>query len=124
MSLEDADELTKCLPCQTTILIDSYAINIRNPFWGPDSRVYRPSRFAKIPPQQVGVYPLVLSIVYVSIRFADAGVCAAEIQLDDVWVWVAQVSWVQCWRQNGARTGIPAVQPIRGLGEAEYEAGE
>lgn len=38
---------------KTTILIDSYAINIRNPFWGPDSRQYRPSRFASIPPQQV-----------------------------------------------------------------------
>ncbi|KAF4537676.1 Cytochrome p450 monooxygenase [Lasiodiplodia theobromae] len=41
------------IPKDTTILIDSYAINIRNPFWGPDSRVYRPSRFAKIPPQQL-----------------------------------------------------------------------
>ncbi|KAK7710019.1 hypothetical protein SLS57_008517 [Botryosphaeria dothidea] len=41
------------IPKNTTILIDSYAINIRNPFWGPDSRQYRPSRFASIPPQQL-----------------------------------------------------------------------
>ncbi|OJD30436.1 cytochrome p450 oxidoreductase [Diplodia corticola] len=41
------------IPKDTTILIDSYAINIRNPFWGPDSRRYRPNRFASIPSQQL-----------------------------------------------------------------------
>ncbi|KAL1640185.1 hypothetical protein SLS58_007136 [Diplodia intermedia] len=41
------------IPKDTTILIDSYAINIRNPFWGPDSHRYRPNRFASIPSQQL-----------------------------------------------------------------------
>ncbi|EOD44122.1 putative cytochrome p450 monooxygenase 2 protein [Neofusicoccum parvum UCRNP2] len=40
------------IPKDTTILVDSTAINVRNPFWGPDRTEYRPSRFASIPPQQ------------------------------------------------------------------------
>ena len=33
------------VPAGTSFVIDSYAINIRNPFWGEDSETYRPDRF-------------------------------------------------------------------------------
>ncbi|EFQ96923.1 cytochrome P450 monooxygenase GliC2 [Nannizzia gypsea CBS 118893] len=41
------------IPKDTTIIVDAFAINIRNPFWGPDSRSYRPSRFATIKQNQL-----------------------------------------------------------------------
>ena len=33
------------VPAGTSFVIDSYALNIRNPFWGADSETYRPQRF-------------------------------------------------------------------------------
>lgn len=33
------------VPACTSFVIDSYALNIRNPFWGADSETYRPQRF-------------------------------------------------------------------------------
>ncbi|KAL8716534.1 MAG: hypothetical protein Q9225_006146 [Loekoesia sp. 1 TL-2023] len=33
------------VPAGTHFVVDAYAINIRNPFWGPDSLAYRPTRF-------------------------------------------------------------------------------
>lgn len=33
------------VPACTSFVIDSYALNIRNPFWGADSNTYRPQRF-------------------------------------------------------------------------------
>lgn len=33
------------VPAGTSYVIDSYALNIRNPFWGEDSETYRPDRF-------------------------------------------------------------------------------
>lgn len=33
------------IPAGTSYVIDSYALNIRNPFWGEDSETYRPDRF-------------------------------------------------------------------------------
>lgn len=33
------------VPARTSFVIDSYALNIRNPFWGPDASTYRPTRF-------------------------------------------------------------------------------
>ncbi|EZF30492.1 Cytochrome P450 oxidoreductase [Trichophyton interdigitale] len=41
------------IPKDTTIIVDAFAINIRNPFWGPDNRSYRPSRFATIKQSQL-----------------------------------------------------------------------
>ncbi|EDP52457.1 cytochrome P450 monooxigenase GliC2 [Aspergillus fumigatus A1163] len=41
------------VPKDTTIIVDAFAINIRNPFWGPDNRAYRPSRFAGIKQSQL-----------------------------------------------------------------------
>ncbi|KAK2741488.1 hypothetical protein FQN57_005621 [Myotisia sp. PD_48] len=32
-------------PAETDFIVDSYALNIRNPFWGEDSEKYRPDRF-------------------------------------------------------------------------------
>ncbi|KZF25220.1 cytochrome P450 monooxygenase GliC2 [Xylona heveae TC161] len=37
------------IPKNTTVIIDAYAINVRNPFWGSNSGEYQPSRFANIP---------------------------------------------------------------------------
>ena len=33
------------VPAGTCFVVDSYALNIRNPFWGDDSESYRPQRF-------------------------------------------------------------------------------
>ena len=33
------------VPAGTDFVIDSYALNIRNPFWGEDTETYRPQRF-------------------------------------------------------------------------------
>ncbi|GIC87200.1 cytochrome P450 monooxygenase hasH [Aspergillus udagawae] len=41
------------IPKDTTVIVDAFAINIRNPFWGPDNRAYRPSRFAGIKQNQL-----------------------------------------------------------------------
>lgn len=41
-------------PMQMTCVVDAHAINIRNPFWGSDSREYRPGRFFSIPQTKVG----------------------------------------------------------------------
>lgn len=30
---------------QTSVVIDAHAININNPYWGPDTKEYRPERF-------------------------------------------------------------------------------
>jgi hypothetical protein len=42
------------VPKDTTVIVDAFA-NIRNPFWGPDNRSYRPSRFAGIKQNQVRI---------------------------------------------------------------------
>ncbi|KAK2616881.1 hypothetical protein QQS21_000259 [Conoideocrella luteorostrata] len=44
---------TYIIPKDTTVIVDAFAINIRNPFWGPDNRAYRPSRFANIKQSQL-----------------------------------------------------------------------
>jgi cytochrome P450 len=36
------------VPKNTTVIVDAHSLNIRNPFWGKDSRQYRPERFASI----------------------------------------------------------------------------
>jgi cytochrome P450 len=36
------------VPKGTTVIVDAHSLNIRNPFWGKDSRSYRPERFASI----------------------------------------------------------------------------
>ncbi|KAL5365578.1 cytochrome P450 monooxygenase GliC2 [Aspergillus floccosus] len=41
------------IPKDTTVIVDAFAINIRNPFWGPDNRAYRPSRFVGIKQNQL-----------------------------------------------------------------------
>ncbi|KAK1140027.1 hypothetical protein N8T08_010936 [Aspergillus melleus] len=41
------------VPKNTTVIVDAFAINIRNPFWGPDNRAYRPSRFQGIKQSQL-----------------------------------------------------------------------
>lgn len=33
------------IPAGTAFVVDSYALNIRNPYWGTDSHTYRPQRF-------------------------------------------------------------------------------
>jgi cytochrome P450 len=33
------------IPARTNYVIDAYALHLRNPFWGPDSAIYRPERF-------------------------------------------------------------------------------
>jgi hypothetical protein len=30
------------------VLVDTYAINVRNPFWGPNSEEYDPNRFRNL----------------------------------------------------------------------------
>ncbi|EFR00300.1 cytochrome P450 oxidoreductase GliC [Nannizzia gypsea CBS 118893] len=34
-----------CIPAGTNIVVDTYALNIRNEFWGEDRKSYRPDRF-------------------------------------------------------------------------------
>ncbi|PLB48986.1 cytochrome P450 monooxygenase GliC2 [Aspergillus steynii IBT 23096] len=41
------------VPKNTTVIVDAFAINIRNPFWGPDNRAYRPSRFEGVKQSQL-----------------------------------------------------------------------
>jgi cytochrome P450 len=36
-----------CIPAGTNIVVDTYALNIHNEFWGTDSQSYRPDRFLK-----------------------------------------------------------------------------
>ena len=38
------------IPAGTNIVVDSYALNIRNPYWGSDSTLYRPERFLERKP--------------------------------------------------------------------------
>ncbi|KAL5364140.1 cytochrome P450 [Aspergillus floccosus] len=33
------------IPAQTSVVVDAYALNVRNPYWGPDNETYRPERF-------------------------------------------------------------------------------
>lgn len=33
------------IPAGTNIIVDTHALNIRNPYWGPDGDTYRPARF-------------------------------------------------------------------------------
>lgn len=33
------------IPAGTNFIVDSYALNVRNEYWGPDATVYRPGRF-------------------------------------------------------------------------------
>lgn len=33
------------IPAGTNFIVDSYALNVRNEYWGPDATVYRPQRF-------------------------------------------------------------------------------
>lgn len=35
------------IPAGTAFVVDSYALNIRNPYWGADSKTYRPQRFVE-----------------------------------------------------------------------------
>ncbi|KAL4751055.1 hypothetical protein BDW72DRAFT_203423 [Aspergillus terricola var. indicus] len=41
------------IPKGTSVVADSYGINVRNPFWGPDATSYRPSRFATLTPSEI-----------------------------------------------------------------------
>ncbi|KAK2874952.1 hypothetical protein FQN49_001926 [Arthroderma sp. PD_2] len=36
-----------CIPAGTNVVVDTYALNIRNEFWGEDRQFYRPDRFLK-----------------------------------------------------------------------------
>ena len=36
------------IPAGTNFVVDSYSLNIRNEFWGPDAQQYRPSRFQTV----------------------------------------------------------------------------
>lgn len=38
------------IPAGTNIVVDAYALNIRNPYWGSDSTEYRPKRFLQRSP--------------------------------------------------------------------------
>ncbi|KAF1950190.1 cytochrome P450 monooxygenase [Byssothecium circinans] len=41
------------VPPRTNFVIDTYAINIRNEYWGEDSRTYRPERFIEKRPSEM-----------------------------------------------------------------------
>ncbi|KAL4770574.1 cytochrome P450 [Aspergillus nidulans var. acristatus] len=41
------------IPKGTSVIADSYGINVRNPFWGPDATSYRPSRFSALTPSEI-----------------------------------------------------------------------
>lgn len=41
------------IPANTNCIIDTHALNIKNPFWGVDSEFYRPSRFEGIKNQDM-----------------------------------------------------------------------
>ncbi|RLL94552.1 hypothetical protein CFD26_102052 [Aspergillus turcosus] len=36
------------IPAGTSFIVDSYALNVENEFWGPDRREYRPARFEQL----------------------------------------------------------------------------
>jgi cytochrome P450 len=38
---------------QTSVVIDAHAINIHNPYWGPDTKEYRPERFDGLNPRDL-----------------------------------------------------------------------
>lgn len=40
------------IPAGTSITVDSYALNIRNPFWGDDGAAFRPERWADLKPSE------------------------------------------------------------------------
>jgi hypothetical protein len=37
------------------VLVDTLALNVRNPFWGPDSESFRPDRFKDIKQSDVRI---------------------------------------------------------------------
>ncbi|KAL5041953.1 hypothetical protein BDW71DRAFT_217331 [Aspergillus fruticulosus] len=41
------------IPKGTSVITDSYGINVRNPIWGPDATSYRPSRFTTLTPSEI-----------------------------------------------------------------------
>ncbi|KAJ5181196.1 Cytochrome P450 [Penicillium cf. griseofulvum] len=41
------------IPANTSVVIDAHAINIHNPYWGPDTREYRPERFDGLNPRDL-----------------------------------------------------------------------
>ncbi|OJD30966.1 cytochrome p450 oxidoreductase [Diplodia corticola] len=41
------------IPGRTMVIVDTYGLNIRNPFWGADSTKYKPERFLGLKPPQV-----------------------------------------------------------------------
>ena len=41
------------IPKNFDVVVDAFAINIRNPFWGKDSQSFRPRRFEKVTPSQL-----------------------------------------------------------------------
>jgi gliotoxin/aspirochlorine/mycotoxins biosynthesis cytochrome P450 monooxygenase len=41
------------IPANMSVVVDTYAINVRNSFWGVDSQQYRPYRFATIRPSDL-----------------------------------------------------------------------
>ena len=46
-------KLAKTNMIQTMVIVDTYALNVHNDFWGEDSRIYRPSRFLGLSSVQV-----------------------------------------------------------------------
>lgn len=41
------------VPAGTNFIVDTYALNISNPYWGPDGAAYRPSRFLNRKPAEM-----------------------------------------------------------------------
>ena len=41
------------IPAGSNFVVDTHALNIRNPFWGDDSTQYRPERFVSCTPSQM-----------------------------------------------------------------------
>ncbi|PYH35118.1 cytochrome P450 monooxygenase hasH [Aspergillus neoniger CBS 115656] len=41
------------IPANTSVVIDAYSININNPYWGPDTKDYRPERFEGLNPREL-----------------------------------------------------------------------
>ena len=40
------------IPAGTSVMVDAYGLNIRNPFWGQDGSLFRPERWTQLKPSE------------------------------------------------------------------------
>lgn len=92
------------------VLVDTYAINVRNPFWGPNSEEYDPSRFKNVKSTDVSFIYSIQVAICTNKRFSYS----VTVQPLRFWIRLQKMFRAVLGRTHGESYPCTLVLPIRG----------